>query len=270
MCLLWQVVKKVVAVVGIVTLTSITTVGALKVLDNNDTLKKVAKSSLKTSDEESDIKSYETDNEADNKSEKRKLNTSAYSLESGRLYKFLKDNKLESLKLIDKAYILQQQANTIGKAFQEWENRDNIMKNFMDCGDVRIEYTENDDLQGLEQLCNKYGYNNTEVKNIIEELQAFDYNKVQKRYDQYVLRCEQEEMRKNNFGNTYNANEGQYNNNRISKEQKDYNMKVAEDRYDKIAQEEKMNDYGNNYDNLTTEQQEEYNAYMNKTYNGIE
>lgn len=40
MCLLWQVVKKVVAVVGIVTLTSITTVGALKVLDNNDTLKK--------------------------------------------------------------------------------------------------------------------------------------------------------------------------------------------------------------------------------------
>ena len=56
------IIKKVVAVVGIVTLTSITTVGALKVLDNNDTLKKVAKSSLKTSDEESDIKSYETDN----------------------------------------------------------------------------------------------------------------------------------------------------------------------------------------------------------------
>lgn len=204
--------KKILAVVGVVVITSGATFGTLKVLDKNTVPKtKVEQTTTKKEiKEEDDLGVVEQDN---NVKISKSLNLSAYTIEGGQLYKFLKDNGLYEVNasLRDKAYTLHYNTQLIRNAFQNWENRDNIMSKFMDCGNLDITTTTENDLNGLKDLCYTKGYSYTKVCSIIEELIQKDYHKFEELYDRYNVREEQQIWRETE-GKQYQDNANTSNN----------------------------------------------------------
>ena len=260
--------KKVLAVVGAVVVTSGATFGTLKVLDKNTIPKtKVEQTTTKKeTKKEDDLGVVEQDNRVKNS---KSLDLSAYNLDGGQLYKFLKDNGLYEVNapLRDKAYTLHYNTQLIRNAFQNWENRDNIMVKFMDWGNLDITRIDENDLNGLKDVCYKKGYSYTKVCSIIGELIQKDYHKFEVLYDRYNVRVEQEIWRETegkqyqdnaNTNNTSANNNYTDNNNEISQQELDENLEIANKKWDDVREQEQQA-IEDNWDNATESEKEWYN-----------